>query len=146
MLSLRWDSTEGGGDHDDILTFTTAEDKRECITISLAERRPAAVQGVVYSCLQRMSTTSFMHHVAKSYYVEPVLRSQEDGKTSPRAGAFRRSRDEHGVVGERKDNRGGHEQSIAVGARDRVLKAWYERQRTLSCECSSKRTCNLAEW
>jgi len=48
-VSLWWDSTEVGGDHDDILTFTAAEDGCRCITISLAERRPAAVQGVVYS-------------------------------------------------------------------------------------------------
>jgi len=40
---------EVGGDHDDILTFAIAEDERVRITIFLAERRPAAVQGVVYS-------------------------------------------------------------------------------------------------
>jgi len=49
MVSPRWDSTEVGGDYDDILTFATAEEERGRITISLAERRPAAVQGVVYS-------------------------------------------------------------------------------------------------
>jgi len=52
VVSLWWDSTEGGGDHDDILTFVTAEDEWGCITISLAERRSAAVQGVVYGELR----------------------------------------------------------------------------------------------
>jgi len=68
----------------------------------------------------------------------------EDGETSPRAGAFRRSRDEHGVVGGRNDNRGG-EQSIAVGARDRVLIAWYERQDT-TLRMLVEAACDLAEW
>ena len=73
-------------------------------------------------CLQRTTTTtSFMHQVAKEYYAEPVLRA--DGETSPRAGAFRHTRHEHGVVGERSDNRRGREQGIAVGSRSRVLKA-----------------------
>jgi len=49
VVSRRWDSTEVGGDHDDTLTFATAEDERGRITISLAERRPVAVQAVVYS-------------------------------------------------------------------------------------------------
>jgi len=49
VVSPWWDSTEVGGDHDDILTFATAEDERGRITISLAERRPVAVQAVVYS-------------------------------------------------------------------------------------------------
>jgi len=35
VVSPRWDSTEVGGDHDDILTFATAEDERGRITISL---------------------------------------------------------------------------------------------------------------
>jgi len=43
------------------------------------------------------------------------------------------------VVGERNDNRRRREQGIAGGARYRVLKEWYERQRTLRCECSLKR-------
>jgi len=49
VVSLWWDSTEVGGDHDDILTFATAEDEWRCITLSRAERRSAAVQGVVHS-------------------------------------------------------------------------------------------------
>jgi len=49
VVSPWWDSTEVGGDLDDILTFATAEDERGRITISLAERRSAAVKGVVYS-------------------------------------------------------------------------------------------------
>jgi len=49
VVSPRWDSTEVGGDHDDILTFATAEDERGRITISLAERRPVAVQAIVYT-------------------------------------------------------------------------------------------------
>jgi len=44
----RWGSTEVGGDHD-ISTLATAEDEWGCITTCLAERRRAAVQGVVYS-------------------------------------------------------------------------------------------------
>jgi len=38
----QWDSTEVGGDYDDILTSATAEDERGHITISLAERQPVA--------------------------------------------------------------------------------------------------------
>ena len=83
-----------------------------------------------------------MHQAARRIYAEPVPRFDE---TSPRAGAFRNSRDEGVIVGERNDNRGDREQGIAVGARDRVLTAPYERQRTLSCECPSKRACELAE-
>ena len=49
VVSPRWDSTEVGGDRDDTLTSATAEDERGRITISLAERRPVAVQAVVYS-------------------------------------------------------------------------------------------------
>jgi len=50
-----------------------------------------------------------MHQVAKAYISRACAEIREDGETSPRAGAFRRSRDEHGVVGERNDNRGGRE-------------------------------------
>jgi len=74
-----------------------------------------------------------MHQVANAYIHGPCAEIREDGETSPRAGAFRRSRDERGVVDERND-RGGREQGIAVGARDRVLTARYERRRILSCE------------
>jgi len=49
VVSPWWDSTEPDGDHDDILTSATVEDERGRITISLAERRPVAVQAVVYS-------------------------------------------------------------------------------------------------
>jgi len=84
--------------------------------------------------------------VAKEYTRGACAEIREDSETTPRAGAFRRWRDEDGVVGERNDNRGGCEQAIAVGARDRVLIARYERQRTLRCERSSKRAVDLAEW
>jgi len=58
-------------------------------------------------CLQRTTTTtSFTHQVAKEYIRGTCAGIREDGETSPRAGAFRRSRDEDGVVGERNDNRG----------------------------------------
>jgi len=87
-----------------------------------------------------------MHQVAKAYIRGACAEIQENSETSPRAGAFRRSRDEDEAVGERNDNRGGREQGIAVGARDRVLIARYERQRTRRCECSSKRAVDLAEW
>jgi len=93
------------------------------------------------SRLQRtILTTSIMHQVAKGYIRGACAEIREDGETSPRADSF------GGVVGERHDNRGGHEQGIAVGARDRVLTPRYERPRTLRCECSSKRACGLAEW
>ena len=49
-------------------------------------------------------------------------------------------------MGERNVNRGGREQGIAVDAIDRVLTPRYERPRTLRCECSSERACDLAEW
>jgi len=97
-------------------------------------------------CLRRTTTTtSFMHHVAKAHYAGPVLRFDRSVRRVQERVLFRRSRDEDGVVGERNDNRGGREQGIAVGARDGVLTARYERQRTLRCECSSKRACGLAE-
>ena len=67
-----------------------------------------------------------MHQVANAYIRGPCVEIREDGETSPRAGAFRRSR-ERGVVDER-NGRGGREQGIAVGARDRVLTARYKRQ------------------
>jgi len=75
----------------------------------------------------------------KAYIRRACAEIREDSEASMRAGAFQRSRDEHGVVGERNDNRGDREQGIEMGARDRVLTAPYERQRTLSCECSSGR-------
>ena len=86
-----------------------------------------------------------MHQVAKAHIRRACAEIREDGETSPRAGAFRRSRDEDGVVGERNDNRGDREQGFVMGVRDGVLTAPYERQRTRSCECSSKRACDLAE-
>jgi len=64
-----------------------------------------------------------MHQVAKGYIRGVCAEIREDGETSPRAGTLRRSRDGHGVVGGRNDNHKGHEQGIAVGARDRVLTA-----------------------
>jgi len=82
---------------------------------------------------------------SKAHIRRACAEIREDGEASMRAGTFQRSRDEHGAVGERNDNRGDREQGIAVGARERVLTAPYERQRTLSCECSSKRACELAE-
>ena len=91
--------------------------------------------------------------MAKAYIHEAYAEIREDGETNPRAGAFWRSRDEHGDAGERNDNRGGREQGIVVDisylARDRVLTARYEKQRTLrflDCECSSTRVCDFAEW
>jgi len=86
-----------------------------------------------------------MHQVAKAYIRGACVEIREDSEMSPRAGAFRRSRDEAEVVGERNDNRECCEQAIAVGSRDRMLIARYERQRTRSCECSSKRVVDLAE-
>jgi len=46
-----------------------------------------------------------MHQVAKAYIRGACAELREDGETSRRAGAFRRSRDEHGVVGGSNDNR-----------------------------------------
>jgi len=86
-----------------------------------------------------------MHQVAKACIRRACAEIREDGETSARAGAFRRSRDEGEIMDERNDNRGGCEQGIAMGARVTVLTAPYERQRTRSCECSSKRACDLAE-
>ena len=87
-----------------------------------------------------------MHEVANAYIRGACAEIREGSETSPRAGAFRRSRDEHGVVGERNDNRGGCEQGVAAGARDRVLIARYKRQRIRRRECSSQRVVYLAEW
>ena len=64
-----------------------------------------------------------MHQVAKEYTRGVRAEIRDDSETSPRTGAFRRSRDEDGVVGERNDNRRHREYGFAVGARDRVLKA-----------------------
>jgi len=47
-----------------------------------------------------------MHQVAKEYIRGARAEIRDDSETSPRAGAFRRSRDEHGVMGERNNNRG----------------------------------------
>jgi len=47
-----------------------------------------------------------MHQVAKEYTRGVRAEIREDSETSPRAGAFRRSRDEDGVMGERNNNRG----------------------------------------
>jgi len=49
-----------------------------------------------------------MHQVAKAYIRGACAELREDGETSPRAGAFRHSRDEHGFVGG-NDNRGRRE-------------------------------------
>ena len=79
-------------------------------------------------------------------HAEPVLRFERTARRVREQVLFDALGDEDGVVGERNDNRGGCEQGIAVGARDRMLIARYERQRTLRCECSSKRAVDLAEW
>ena len=72
-------------------------------------------------CLQRTTLTiPFMQEVAKAYIRGACAEIREDGETSPRAGAFRLSRDEEEVVGRSNENRRRHEQGIAVGARDRV--------------------------
>ena len=58
------------------------------------------------SCSQRAAlTTSFMHQVANAYIREACDELREDGETSPKAGAFRRSRDD-GDAGGRNNNRG----------------------------------------
>jgi len=101
-----WDSTEVGGDHDDILTSATAEDERGRITISLAERRPVAVQGL---SIANDTDDFFYAPGGKCAHTWSLSEIREDSEASPRAGAFRRSKDEHGVVGERSDNRGGRE-------------------------------------
>ena len=72
---------------------------------------------------------------------------QEDGETSPRAGAFRRQRDEDGVVGERKDNRGDDEQGIAVGgckrqSADSAVRKTEDTKLRMVVEAA----CDLAEW
>ena len=67
----RWDSTEVGGGRD-ISTAATAEDEWGCITTSLAERRRATVQGVVYS--ERYRRLLLCTKWQKSIYAEPVLR------------------------------------------------------------------------
>jgi len=64
-----------------------------------------------------------MHQVAKAYIRGACAEIREDAETSPRAGAFRLSRDEEEVVGRSNENRRRREQGIAVGAGDRVLKA-----------------------
>jgi len=58
-----------------------------------------------------------MHQVAKAYICGAYAEIREGGETSPRAGAFRRSRKEHGNTGERNDNHGGREQGMAVDIR-----------------------------
>jgi len=141
VVSL-WRDTDVGGDHD-ILKFATAEG--EWGVSQPLSRNDGRLQCRVWSTAND-TDDFFMHQAAKEYILGVCAESGEDGETSPRAGAFRRPRDEDGVVGERNDNRGGGEQGIAVGARHRVLTARYERQRTLRCECSPKWSCDLAVW
>jgi len=121
VVSLWWDSTEVGGDHDDILASVTAEDEWGCITISLAERRPAAVQSVVYS--ERQRRLFLCTRWQRRIYAERVMRFERTVRRVREQVLFRRSREEEGVVSRGTENRRRRGQGIAVGARDRVPKA-----------------------